>query len=449
MKKEFPDFFLRASVPDSYRGLWQKKLAKKFFLLTAFLCSISSLYAQDPMVYVYRPHWPAEKNNFHSSLAFSGEYTVGSDGLTNSFVNSFYKGDFFDSTTKANQENMLHPVNSLGAYAAYSMSYSWRNNPDSTRWEFTVAYRDRQTLFGTFSADAFKLGFEGNRAFLGKSAVLDKTQLTEMHWQQMQFEGKYYSEDNRSEVALGFSVLNGQQLQEVNIRKGSVYTEASGNYVDVNNFFASYYRSDTASTKYGSRNGTGTSFNFRFSTLLGDSLGKFKHQISFMIQDFGYIRWNNKSQIYDADTSIHYAGVDASNVVLNGGTVTGVPNSDSLIGKPHNGDIISFLPLGLRFRYSLLTPLPVWGGVDVRSWSYAGANPQITLFAGWHNKNYHLSMMGGVAYGGFGRIQFPLQIGWESCKYFSLTAGTTNLGAYLAPSKTHGQGMYLNMSFGF
>lgn len=426
-----------------------KQQLRQLFIFVAATFFATSLFAQDPMVYAYRSHWPHEANTLRNSIAFSGEYTMGSDALTNSFVNSFYKGDFFDSTTKANQENQLHPTNSLGGYAAYSMSYTWRNHPDTTRWEFMVAYRDRQSLFGSFTSDAFKLAFEGNRPFVGINAQLAKTQLTYMHWQQLQFEAKYYSEDNRSEAAVGFSVLNGQQLQEINIREGSVYTAPNGNYIDVNNFYGSYYRSDTAKTNYGSRNGSGTSFNFRFSTLLGDSSAAFQHQFSFMMQDLGYIHWNNKSQIYTADTTVHYTGVDASDVILNGGTVTGLPTSDSLIGKPKNGEIISFLPLGLRFRYTLITPWPVWGGVDVRAWSYAGASPQIMLFAGWHSLNFRTSLTGGAAWGGYGRLQFPLQITHEFSKYFSLTAGTTNLAGYLAPTKSHGQGLYVNMSIAF
>ena len=449
MKNKFPNYFkvmLRAFVL-----LWQNKSARKISFFAIAFSLTSFLHAQDPMVYVYRPHWPHAKNNFRNSISFSGEYTAGSNGLTNSFINSLYKGDFLDSATKANQENQMHPSNRVGGYASYSVAYTWRNNPDSTKWEFTIAYRDREALSGEFSSDAFKLGFEGNRPFLGKTADLSNTQMTLMHWQQIQFETKYYSEDNRSEIALGVSILNGQQMQGANIRTGSVYTEPSANYIDVNNFFASYYRSDTAKTSFGNRNGAGSSFNFRFSTVLGDSGSPFQHQLSFMVQDIGFITWNDKSQVYNVDTTVHYTGVNASDVVLNGGHVTGLPNSDSLIGKPKSERIYQPLPLGLRFRYSLITPWPVWGGVDIRAWNYSAGNTakQISIFAGWHSNDFRLSMTGGAAYGGFARLQFPLQVAYEISKYFSFTLGTTNLAAYLAPKKSYGQGLYLNLSVAF
>lgn len=400
------------------------------------------------MLFIYRPHWPQQGNVFHNSISFSGEYNAGSDALSNSFLNTFYQGGFIDSTTKADEENRLLPSNRIGVYASYDMAYCWRNLNDSNNWEFTIAYRDRQAIFGKFSADAFKLAFEGNRHFLGKTAVLDNTHLTNMHWQQMQFEAKYFSPDKKSDAAFGFSILNGQKLQEINIRKGSVYTQSDGTAIDVASS-STYFRSDTASSNFGSSNGSGTCFNFRFNTFLGDSSSAYKSQFSFMVQDLGFIRWNNKSQIYSVDTNAHYIGVDASNVLINTGQLTGIPNSDSVIGKTQNGQIITFLPLGVRLRYTLITPTSFWGGIDMRAWSYGDAMPHVTLFAGWHTKDFHFNVSGGAAYGGYARLQFPVQVGWEACKYFSVMAGTTNLGAYLAPKKSHGQGLFMNLSFAF
>jgi hypothetical protein len=428
-----------------------KKINKSYkFFLTAAAAFFLPLFllAQDPMLFIYRPHWPQQSDPFHNSISFSGEYNAGSDALTNSFMNSFYQGAFLDSEMKSQQENLLLPSSRIGIYASMAMAYTWRADADTGKWEFTVALRDRQSVYGKFSNDAFRLAFEGNRAFLGTTADLDNTHLTQMHWQQMQFEAKYYSPDKRSDAAFGFSILNGQLLQEINIRKGSVFTESDGTAIDVTSS-ATYFRSDTSSTKYGTRNGSGSCFNFRFNTYLGDSDAHYHHQISFMVQDLGFIRWNNKSEIYAVDTTMHYTGVDASDILINGGHATNVPNSDSLIGKPQNGQVIAFLPLGVRFRYTLLTSGSWWGGIDARAWSYGDALPQVTMFAGWRTKDLHFNTTVGAAWGGYARLQFPVQIGWDACKHFSLIAGTTNLAGYILPKKTHGQGLFMNLSFAF
>jgi hypothetical protein len=419
----------------------------KLFLAFSFLLCIH-LEAQDPMVFVYRPHWAERSAGVHNAISFSGEYQAGSDGLTNSFINTFYKGGFIDSSTKAQQEAKLLPMNRLGVYAAYSMAYCWRMDPDSGKWEFMVAYRDRQSVYGKFSSDAFRLAFEGNRAFKGETATLDNTQLTQLHWQQIQFEAKFLSPDHKSDAAFGFSVLNGQQLQEVFVAKASVFTASDGSAIDVNTS-AAYYQSDTASRALGSRNGSGSCFNFRFNAYFGDSTTHYKSQLSFMVQDLGFIRWNEHSLVYAVDTNAHYTGVDASDVIINGGSVTGIPNSDSLIGDPQNGQIISFLPLGIRLRYTVFSKASWSGGIDARAWSYSEALPQITLFGGWHTKDFRFNVNGGAAWGGYARLQVPVQIGFEPCKNFALIAGTTNLAGYIAPKKSHGQGLYMNLSFAF
>lgn len=416
-----------------------------FFVL---LFSGITLRAQDPMTFAYRPHWPDHFSQQQHAVSFSGEYMAASDALTNSFLNAFYKGEYLDSSMKAKQESYLLPKNRLGAYAGYGFAYTWRNNPDSLKWELTVAVRDRQEMFGAFASDAFRLAFEGNRPFRGTTANLDKSQLTYMHWQQLQFEGKYYTSDHKSEVVLGFSVLSGQQLQEVNIREGKLYTASDGRSIDLTSN-ATYYASDTSSNKMFNRAGFGTCFNFRFSTMLGDSTSRFHHQLMFSVQDLGSIRWSNRALIYNVDTTVHYNGVDASDVLINHGEVTGLPNSDSLIGQPDEGQIITFLPIGIRARYTLFTPTNWWGGVDLRFWSYSGALPQATLFAGWHSNDEKWSATGGAGWGGFARLQFPVQLTWNACRDFAVTAGTTNLAGYIIPGKTRGQGLYMNLSFAF
>lgn len=416
------------------------------FFAFVFLLSLH-LKAQDPMLYIYRPYL-AHQSKLQHSIAFSGEYTAGSDGLTNYFVNSFYKGGFIDSSMKADQEAKLLPSNRIGGYASYSIAYNWRMDPDSGNWEFMVAYRDRQSIYGKFSSDAFRLAFEGNRPFVGQTATLDETKMTYLHWQQLQFEAKFNSPDHKSDASFGFSVLNGQQLQEINIRKGSVFTAADATSIDVASSGA-YMQSDTASSKLGSRNGSGSCFNFRFNAYLGDSTARYKSQFSFMVQDLGFIRWNHNSLVYSVDTNAHYTGVDASNLIVNGGTVTGLPDSDSLIGEPEQSEIITFLPLGLRMRYTIFTPTSWWGGIDARAWSYGDALPHITLFAGWHSKDFSFNVSGGAAWGGYARLQFPVQVGWEPCQYVALKVGTTNLAGYIVPKKTHGQGLYMNLSFAF
>jgi hypothetical protein len=423
------------------------KLLPKFILASSLLCS-AFLKAQDPMLYLYVPHQPNTHSPLHSAITFSGEYTAGSDALTNSFMNSFYEGKFLDSGMINTQAGKLLPSNRIGAYASYSMAYNFRPHADSGKWEFTVAYRDRQVLFGQFTDDAFLIAFKGNRAFKGETANLGNTHLTQMHWQQAQVEAKFNAPDGNSDVTFGYSAINAQQLQEINLHEATIFTASDGSALDVNTQ-AEYFSSDTNETKTGVRNGSGSAFNFRFNAYFGDTSKHYRSQLSFMVQDLGFIHWNESSLVYSVDTNMHYTGVDASQLIVNGGTITGVPNSDSLIGAPKHGQIITFLPLGVRFRYTVFFPGSMWGGIDARAWSYNESVPLVSIFGGWHSANHKLNIGAGAGVGGYARLQIPLQVSWHPCDNFGITAGSTNITGYIAPKQTHGQGLYMNLTFAF
>ncbi|HET6991641.1 MAG TPA: hypothetical protein VFJ43_09975, partial [Bacteroidia bacterium] len=73
--------------------LLQLPLPRRNFFCAVWLILLPLFsLAQDPMLFIYRPHWPQQSNTFHNAISFSGEYNAGSDALTNSFINSFYKG---------------------------------------------------------------------------------------------------------------------------------------------------------------------------------------------------------------------------------------------------------------------------------------------------------------------------------------------------------------------
>jgi hypothetical protein len=400
------------------------------------------------MTFGYQPEFSPHATNKRHCISAYGEYAAGSDAITNSFLNALYQGQFIDSAMKAEQETKLLATNRLGVYASYGVAYSWRGNPDSLRWGFTIALRDRQSVYGKFSSDAFRLAFEGNRPFRGQTANLDNTRLTYLHWQQLQFEAKYFTPDKRSTATFGFSILNGSQLQEINLSEGRLYTASDGTSLEAA-AKGSYYSSDTSNTKMLSRNGSGTCFNFRFSTILGDSASRFRHSVTFAVQDLGYIRWNDQSHIYNVDTSYTFTGVDATQIILNPDDIPGLPESDSLIGTPVRGQVITFLPLGICAGYTLATPWHWFGGVELRLWSYADALPQATLFGGWLSASERWYAKGGIAWGGYAALQVPLRAGWNPGSHFSISAGTLNLLAWLAPKSTHGQGAHLNVSYAF
>jgi hypothetical protein len=421
-------------------------MRKLFFSL--FATGITALlYAQDPASLAYASHWPSSDSTQHS-IAFSGEYFGGSDGMSNYFMNRFYRGGFIDSSMKANEVKNMYPTNRLGLYASYGVAYTWRNNPDSLKWEFTLALRDRQFMHGLYATDAFRLLFEGNRPFAGQTADMSGTNFVYMHWQQIQFETKYHTPDKRSQAVIGISYLSGQQYNEANVKTGKLYTASNGTAIQAD-LLAGYAVSDTSRSGMFSNTGNGISFNFNFKSIVGDSASKFRKEFMFAMQDLGYIRWSANTMAYTVDTVWQYNGVNISNAILNPDSIASVPNADSIIGTPVKTDMITFLPISLRARYTITSPTSWMAGIDLRLWSYASAIPHVTLFGGWHTKNKKFELGGGIAYGGYSKLQIPIQVNWTPCKNFSAGIYCWNAPAYIIPKKTTGQGIWTNFTFAF
>jgi Family of unknown function (DUF5723) len=418
------------------------------FLIGIFCLGSNMLQAQDPSLFAYRPYWPNHASSTQHAISFSGEYMAGSDGISNSFLNHFYKGGHIDSAMKVAELNKMVNSNRLGLYAGYGAAYSWRNNPDSLKWELTLAVRNRQMMHGLYTADAFRLVFEGNRSFLGETANLSGTRFTYMNWMQFQFEGKYYSPDKKSQAVFGISALNGLQYAEMNLLDARIFTASNGTSIDATTK-ASFTRSDTSKQTGLRSNGGGVCFNFRFNTFIGDSTKKYKQQFFFSMQDLGYIRWKGNTQTYLVDTTIQYSGIDITDALLNPTELGALPSTDTIIGDPVIGDVIAFLPISIRVRYSFISPWKWHAGIDARLWSYADAIPHITLFGGWHTSNFKWNLMGGAAWGGYAQLQFPVQINWNPCKNFGVTVGSWNLAAYILPKHSRGQGAWMNLSFAF
>ncbi|HEU4716187.1 MAG TPA: DUF5723 family protein, partial [Bacteroidia bacterium] len=364
------------------------------------------------------------------------------------FLNTFYRGGYISHDKIDAGKNHLLPKNHVGIYTGMSAAYTWRNKNDTVRWDFTVAFRDRQAIHGLFTDDAYRLVFDGNEPYAGTTLDLGGTHFTAIHWQQLQLEAKYFYPDGRSEIAFGFSLMNGTSMSEVSIDRGTLFTPTTGTSLDLG-LTGSYYASDTASKKYFTNNGFGSCFNFRFSTFLGNPDGRYRHQLSFSVQDLGYMHWNSRSIVYTVDTTMHYTGADVSGAIINHEQVTGFPSADSIFGSKKVAQVITFLPIGIRARYVLLTPTPFWGGVEAKFWSNGDALPMVTIFAGWRNAKNNFNVVSGVSGGGYGKISVPLMLAWSPCRNFRIMAGCDNVAGEIAPKKTHAQGLFTNLSFAF
>lgn len=104
------------------------------------------------------------------NFRFESYTSIGSSNLSFEFSKKFWTGAFLDSTLKSNTLAHLGKNNSLGLYSQSSLYYRLSSDTCLNQWFVEIGNYNYFSL--AFSANAFRMVFEGNTSFEGKSADL-------------------------------------------------------------------------------------------------------------------------------------------------------------------------------------------------------------------------------------------------------------------------------------
>lgn len=435
-------------------------LRKTASVLCALLLCVQ-LTAQDSQASAGLPRLGFERDY----MTVFGSYTAGSTMLSNAFLNSFYRGDFLDAAKKANAAERANPYNHLGVTAEAGYSWRWRTKwkqtpPDTASYdeillyipnrkprrclEHDVTYRERFLLTAGFTPDAFTLAFEGNRPFIGSTAVLDNTQFTSLRWQELHYGIDFWDQAHALNFGVGLSVLNGQQFSQLQMKTGSIYTAPLLNAIDVA-ANANWAQSDTNQTGWGITNGLGATVSLRMHYRWSEVL-----ELDASVTDLGGIRWSDKSLNYRRDSAFSYTGIDISNAVLDPDAVNGLPEADDITGPASNNAVTTWLPAHIVFRVTSI-PKPsanqIRWGWTLQGWMGNKVAPQQTFWASYQLLA-RVHAQTGLSFGGFSRFQAPFEVAVKIW-HIHVQAGTPNLLAFVLPKHTTGQGLWLSLGYQF
>jgi hypothetical protein len=378
-------------------------------------------------------------SSFRSGAGAFANYNIGSNALTNGFINSFYTGGYINDAQKSRVEKKLNRSNQLGADANTGIYYVQKKDTflhqKTSAW--FVSVKERVHANASFSRDAFNIGFYGNTAYLGQTADFSGFNLQILQYQQFQ------AGLTGDRFGVGVSVYNGQQLLLLNAKTAKLYTSPNGEYIDFNTSY-SMLVSDTKNTNPGAMNGIGTGLDFYFRIPVKFHQ-KEKGNLQVEVSDLGFIRWNSQTNHYKNDTSYHFEGFAVKNVFQLADTSIHYTAKTVLNAKPsQQSGYASSLPatvdvkyvpngihyqgvLGIRYRFAS----------DYRPYEYA----QLLYHFG-----SRLSACAEIGYGGYANLQsgFSLQANFK--KGFAAQLGTNNLFGYIFPLNSSGQGMYVSIS---
>ncbi len=373
-----------------------------------------------------------------------GSFAYGCDGVSNEFMTNLYQGGYMDSAFMEKSAATLLPKNRFGVQTTLGIMYS-QHVKDTSGESWSLALKSKNNITGTFSDDAFRLAFQGNTRFKGEEADFSRTRFTSMSWTQLQF--GYTTPQPNGTVSFAFSLLAGHRYNQADIEYGKLYTDSQGLNL-TSSVSADYWSSDTANTSAFALNGIGTSVDI--SWIWWDLLprGNF-HMVRFDLIDFGFINWNNKTIHQYVDTSFEWSGVDVTPYFLDPNYVAELPEENDFIKSDttefHRSIFLPSVARAMYTRWFCVSRVMLKAQVAVPMWSEA--IPYGALTTGWRADEFMVS--GGIAYGGYGRLQVPLKAEIYALRQTCLEVGTTNALSLFNPSALAAGGAFVKFSYAF
>lgn len=388
----------------------------------------------------------------HDYISVMGNYSAGSAGINNHFLNKLYKGGLISSEEKANALKRMNTYNPIGAYGEMGVAWLWKTGGsgqyDSAQQETSqktrvhnhgIIYRERAVLWGGFQRDAFQLVFEGNRSFVGDSAELSRTRFSNIRWQELKYKLRFDKPSRAVSFGFEIALLNGQRFSQLNIQQGNLYTNPLGTALDVR-LNGTWANSDTARTNWGLTNGIGASIGFDIVAYIDNAI-----YLKAGISDIGLIRWNKSSYYWQKDTSFQYTGIDLADQLLDPVSNNGIPSSDQLIGNPSKQAINTSLPAVFHFDIQTIDQNFIWGWSS-RSWIGNRVAMSNLFWMGYSRSRFKIRT--GVSFGGYARFQVPIDMALKLGN-IQLQGGIQNVFSYTNSIASTGQGAWLGLGYQF
>ncbi len=448
-------WFIEISLIRKYKQIkktlltFYSSLFTLFMLSTFALLSINSIEASAQVSPLNLPVYNYQNDSIFTQIGTYFNYYLGSNSINNKFalaiMNSKYLDDDLKNSNKLKRNNITGYDIHTGVYVAVMPDSMW----GLSNFGYRIGLSHRQFRSANFSGDLYKLIFFGNEQFAGESVNFDNTRFRSIDYQKLELGiFKNYNDNNtKVNIFFGFNLLKGQQLQSLNINKGSFYTSIDGDYLDLDTKF-SYFTSDQSHKQLSDFNGIGISCDAFFVV----ENTKSKLTFTFASEDLGYISWTKKSYIAGVDTTIHFDGVEITNIMnvaqesLHGlskdslmniiysknDTVPfqlSIPEKLSFEVKKEWTGFINSATIGLNYIFDVGMPIPQF---------YAMQTAQIKK---WLNIGLIEN------YGGFSGFNAGLYFQINTNKNFTATISSGNLTGFILPKDAYARSIFISLAY--
>lgn len=378
----------------------------------------------------------------HFNIDVYGNLNAKSNAFPNSFYTDFYKGGYLTDEVKQTAAAKLKSINRFGGDADLGLLF--RHQLDTvfkqTGWSYTFRIAERRHINLEMTKDFFNVGFFGNAMYENQTAKLAKFQLDFISYQQISLglERSIVVKENRHQVGIMASYLNGRNAQKALVTKANLFTATDGAYLDLE-IAGKYHRTDTLKNTQiipNQAKGAGFSVDFYYQLITKEN-----HKLQISVLDFGYLFWKNSAIAYNYDTLFRFDGINITNLI----TI-----NDSLIKLSSD----SLLDLGKRnTNKSFKTSLPTWLNVNychniipgkftlnfVGRYRFNDVYLPFIAVGGTYYYNQNTNASFSIGYGGYGNMNYSILLQQRIWKYITVGLGSNQLEGLILPKKANGQ----------
>lgn len=370
-------------------------------------------------------------------LTISSEmyYNYGSNVMNSEMLNKFVFGGKIDKTIKNDAYNNLSNNNRLGGDLEYHLNVAipFDTLAGKTNVSLILGLSQKEHADSKFSSDLFRFTFDGNKQFAGKTINIGNTDFSYFKYQQLNIGFISHKKKQGKMATEGaiVSFIKAQENLEMEINKGTLFTEEYGREIDLTLDYT-FYRSDTNHTGISAFNGYGVSTEYFKQLYLKNG-----DKIYLNLKDVGFVYWNKKSINYQTYDSYHFEGIEVDNIFDLNDSLLNTISKDSLIEnigsiKQKQGET-KLLPTSFTIDYTKYIN---------EKWQFNGGI-YYKIFANYFpmfytNTSYFVTpnfiTRVHLSYGGYGKLNLGLALAYQLKNSYTLFVGSNNIDAFISSS---------------
>jgi len=378
------------------------------------------------------------------SVSINSEFDLGSNAMTNEFINKFIFGGYIDNGLKDKIFNKMKGYNVAGGTVNLDISTFFGRSP---KYSFLIGVKDQELFNATFTQDFFGMAFYGNKKYLGQTANFSGTNINALRFQELKFGIIWHQVDTTAKIGASLSIVKGEQLFYIKANQNSsLTTNADGTDLTFVSNFNMALSDSTLRRNIMGMNGIGASADIFFETPYKSNIG-IGSVLTVNANNIGFIHWFDNSVQYSSDSTFHFDGYHVNNIYdLSDSTLKAI-NADTIVKKATNARREAFntnIPTNLIIINKINFTTKFALNLGFRYIFHANNKPYLFTEGEYKFSKQFMTCLH-VGYGGYSRFNVGLAVMYNTKSWF-IKAGSNSVQGFLFPKNTYGQNLFLSIA---